>query len=76
MEWDGYRGWCKQSQLALILKKEYTKEAKYLAGSQKDRLVMPDGEMWLPMGSELTWLKGGKIRPGNEPAKYKGKKLK
>ncbi len=76
VERDGYRGWCKQSQLALILKKEYTKEVKYVAASHKDKLVFPDGEMWVPLGSELTWLKGGKMRPGNTSAKFKGKKIK
>jgi len=74
--WDGYKGWCKQSQLALIPKKEYRKEVKYLAAGHTDKLVMPEGEMWLPLGSELTWLKGGKVKPVNEVGKFKGKKLK
>ena len=74
--WDGYKGWCKQSQLAMIPKKEYNKEVKYLAATHNDKLIMPEGEMWLPLGSELTWLKGGKIKPVNEAGKFKGKKLK
>ncbi len=74
--WDGYKGWCKQSQLALIHKKEYGKEVKYLAASHKDKLIMPEGEMWLPLGSELTWLRGGKIKPVNDTGKFKGEKLK
>src|ERR1700722_1887320 len=74
--WDGYKGWCKQSQLALIHKKEYIKKAKYIATGHTDKLIMPEGEMWLPIGSELTGLKGGKIKPVNEAGKFKGKKLR
>ena len=73
--WDGYEGWCKMSQLTTIQKKEYRKDVKYLAGSHKDKLIMPHGEMWLPMGSELAGLKGGKIKPAHETGRYKGKKL-
>jgi hypothetical protein len=73
--WDGYEGWCKQSQLATIQKKEYRKEAKYLAATHTDRLVMPEGDLWLPMGSNLM-LKGGKIKVLHETGKFKGKKLK
>ncbi len=74
--WDGYEGWCKYSQLADIPKKEFRKETKYLAGSHSDRLIMPAGEMWLPLGCDLTGLKGGKIKPTHEAGKYKGAKLR
>jgi hypothetical protein len=74
--WDGYEGWCKQSQLATITKKEHRKEVKYLAASHTDKLVMPAGAMWLPLGCELFGYKGGKIKPVNEIGKFKGKKLK
>lgn len=74
--WDGYEGWCKQSQLAIIQKKEYRKGAKYMAGALNNRLAIPSGDMWLPLGSDLISLKGGKLKPTNEPAKYKGKKIK
>lgn len=74
--WDGYEGWCKRSQLATIQKKEYRKEVKYLAATHNDKLIIGDGEMWLPLGSELTGMKGGKIKPVNEVGKFKGKKLK
>ncbi len=73
--WDGYQGWCKRSQLTTIQKKEYRKEIKYLTATHSDKLIMETGEMWLPLGSELAGLKGGKIKPVNEAGKFKGKKL-
>jgi hypothetical protein len=74
--WDGYEGWCKRSQLATFKnKKEYRKEVKHLAASHNDKLIMADGEMFLPLGSELTGLKAGKMTPVNVPGKFKGKKL-
>lgn len=69
--WDDYEGWCKISQLTEIQKKEYRKEPKFLASGHQGRLVMPDGNMLLPLGSE-PGVKGGKLPHG----KYKGKKLK
>jgi cell wall-associated NlpC family hydrolase len=74
--WDGYEGWCKQSQLIDVPKKEYKKETKYLAASHNDKLIMPEGEMWLPLGSDLAGLKGGKIKLVKQAGKFKGKKLK
>jgi gamma-D-glutamyl-L-lysine dipeptidyl-peptidase len=72
---DGYEGWCKQSQLKTIPKKDYKKAVKYLSANNHGHLVMDDGETWLPLGSELTYLKGGKINPFNGVGKFKGKKL-
>lgn len=74
--WDGYEGWCRQSQMATTTKKEYRKEVKYLAASHTDKLIMPFGAMWLPLGCELFGYKGGRIKPVNETGKFKGKKLK
>ena len=73
--WDGYEGWCKRSQLTTIHKKDYRKEVKYLAATHSDKLVMETGEMWMPLGSELTGLKGGAIKPVNEAGKFKGRKF-
>ncbi len=73
--WDGYEGWCKKSQLSTLTKKEHRKEIKYTAGSHTDKLIMAEGEMWLPLGSGLLGLKGGKIKVVNEQGKFKGKKL-
>lgn len=73
--WDGYEGWCKRSQLTIVQKKEFRKDAKYLAGSHGDKIVMAEGEQWMPMGSELR-MKGGKIKAGIEVGKYKGKRMK
>ncbi len=74
--WDGYEGWCKQSQLAVIQRKEYRKGAKYMAGSHNNKLAMESGDMWLPLGSDLVALRGGKTIPVSEKGKYKGKKIK
>jgi len=74
--WDGYEGWCKQSQLTTVLKREYRKEIKYITAAHTDKIVMPDGEMWLPLGSALSALKGGKLKQGTDTGKFKGKKLK
>ena len=73
--WDGYEGWCKQSQLKIVDKIEYRKAAKYLAGTHGDKLIMDEGEMWLPLGSELTGLKEGRIKTGKDSGKFKGKKI-
>ena len=73
--WDDYEGWCKLSQLKVVQKKEYSKETKYLSANHTGKLVMPEEEMLLPLGSELVSMKGGSIVPVNETGKFKGKKL-
>lgn len=73
--WDDYEGWCKQSQLTLLTKKEYRKEVKYLSGSHKGKLELPSGDMYIPFGSELD-IKGGAIAAGYETGHFKGSKLK
>lgn len=73
--WDDYIGWCKVSQLKMISKKEYRKETKYCSADHSGRIIMPAGEMLLPLGSELAGMKGGSLVPVNEPGKFKGKKL-
>jgi hypothetical protein len=74
-EWDGYEGWCRTGQVTYISNKEYRKAPKYLAAKNGDKLVFDHGEQWLPMGSDLFGLKGGKIIIMNSTGKYKGKKL-
>jgi hypothetical protein len=74
--WDDYEGWCKLSQLAVVQKKEYRKEAKQLSWSHSGKLVMTKGEMILPLGSMLHNMKGGKIGVLQEEGKFRGKKLK
>ena len=73
--WDDYEGWCKLSQLKVVQKKEYRKETKYLSGNHSGKLIMPEGETLLPLGSELVSMKAGSLVPVNEPGKFKGKKL-
>ncbi len=73
--WDDYEGWCKLSQLKVVQKKEYRKETKYLSANHSGKLVMPEGEALLPLGSELVSMRAGSLVPVNEPGKFKGKKL-
>jgi hypothetical protein len=73
--WDDYEGWCKVSQLKVVQKKEYRKETKYLSANHSGKLIMPEGETLLPLGSELVSMKAGSLVPVNEPGKFKGKKL-
>jgi gamma-D-glutamyl-L-lysine dipeptidyl-peptidase len=72
---DDYEGWCKLSQVSIIQKREYRKDAKYMAGSHRDKLIMQDGELFLPLGSELTGLKAGKLKAAHEYGRYKGKRI-
>lgn len=73
-EWDGYEGWCRFSQLAVVTAKEYRKTAKYFSTGNAGKLVFENSEMWLPAGSELVRLKKGFITPVNKAGKFKGKK--
>jgi cell wall-associated NlpC family hydrolase len=73
-EWDGYRGWCKFSQLTSVTPREYRKEGKFIAMGHNNRLALEDGTLWLPNGSDLK-MKGGKLSTGTETGKFKGKKL-
>jgi len=73
--WDGYEGWCKESQLRKVQKKEFRKPTKYLAATHKDRLVLPSGDLFLPLGAELNGAQGGNIHTLAGAGKFKGKKL-
>jgi len=76
VSWDEYEGWCKMSQLTTFNNvKEYRKAAKYMTGSHKDKLVMDNGEVSLPMGSELVAIRRSKVRVVHEWGKLKAKKL-
>jgi hypothetical protein len=59
----------------VVQKNEYRKEVKYLSANHSGKLIMPEGEILLPLGSDLISMKGGKLVPVNEPGKFKGKKL-
>ncbi|HRO42751.1 MAG TPA: C40 family peptidase [Flavipsychrobacter sp.] len=72
-EWDNYEGWCRAGQLTTIGKKEYRKTVKYISGSNSDKFVFEQSEMWVPLGSDLIETK---LILGNETGKFKGKKLK
>lgn len=68
--WDNYIGWCKLSQLTIIPKKEYQKEAKYISSTNNGKLLFEEHEQWLPLGSELYGIK----KLYEQPAKFKGKR--
>ena len=72
---DDYEGWCRIGQLTAENAKEYRKPTRYLCQSNNGRLLLPDGEMWIPAGSELRF-SGGKLNAGQESGKFRGKKLK
>lgn len=72
-EWDGYEGWCKAGQLAMISKKEYRKEVKHITYGGK--IMFEEDEMWLPVGCDLFGIKGGKVHMCAKDGKYKGKRL-
>lgn len=71
--WDDYEGWCNFSQLVILNKKEYRKPAKYLSATHTDKLLFEQGNMILPLGSELH-IKSRRILVNNAEGKYKGKK--
>jgi cell wall-associated NlpC family hydrolase len=74
--WDGYEGWCKMGQLQAIELKEFWKEAVTVSANHNGQLTMDNGgSMQLPMGSELTLLKRGKVPVGPFSGKFKGKRL-
>jgi gamma-D-glutamyl-L-lysine dipeptidyl-peptidase len=74
--WDGYEGWCKMGQLQSITLKEFWKEGITLSANHLGQLKMDNGgTMLLPIGSELTLLKKGKVPAGAFSGKFKGKKL-
>lgn len=75
LHWDDYEGWCKFGQLAIVTRKEYRKDAKFLAAKHTDKLVFDKSEQWMPMGCDLFGMKGGKITILGQTGKYKGKKL-
>jgi cell wall-associated NlpC family hydrolase len=74
-EWDGYEGWCRIGQITYVSNKVYRKAPKFFSAKNSDRLVFDDSEQWLPLGSDLFGLKGGKITIMNQSGKFKGKKL-
>ncbi|MBA3829365.1 MAG: C40 family peptidase [Taibaiella sp.] len=74
-EWDGYEGWCKTGQLALISRKEYRKAPRYWVADHYSRFIFEGSEMWLPLGADLFGMSGGKININKSAARFKGKKV-
>ncbi|MBS1771681.1 MAG: C40 family peptidase [Bacteroidetes bacterium] len=75
-EWDGYEGWCRLGQLATVTRREYQKAPKGYVANNNSKLVFDNSEQWLPLGSELYGMKGGKAVIYGNTGKFKGKKLK
>ncbi len=74
-QWDGYEGWCRVSQLQFISQKDFKKPVRQVASRHYDQLHFEESQLWLPMGSELTGLKGGKLLCNNQLGKFKGRKV-
>lgn len=75
-EWDGYEGWCRFGQLSMIPLREYRKHPKAVAFSLGSKLTYEQGEQWMPLGSDLFGIKGGRAPLNLPAAKYKGKRLR
>jgi len=67
--WDDYIGWCKLGQISIIDKKEYRKEARYIANKHHGKLQFEHDEQWIPLGSDLFGMKFL-----HKEGRYKGKK--
>lgn len=67
-EWDGYEGWCLQTQLAKITKKEYVQISRYMVTHQGGKIIFSNHQMFLPPGSNLQRKKVKLIEEGT----YKG----
>ncbi len=72
---DDYEGWCKRSQVQLISFQEYRKTATYFSGRDNSKLVTDQGEIWLPLGSELYGLRRSQITVLNLTGRFKGKRF-
>ena len=72
---DGYTGWSKHAQLTEISRREYKKPAKFISSTHNGRILLESGEMTLPLGSDLTGLSNGEIKPAFETGTFKGKKI-
>lgn len=75
-QWDHYCGWVKESQIAYISKKEYSKKTRFYCSSHSSILQNEEGAIKLPLGASLYSFKKGHITTGdNQQYKFKGKKL-
>lgn len=74
--WDGYEGWCSRGQVTALQPKLFKKPARIVCNRHWGKLILDDGEIELPAGSELTGIKSGKLMIGDHTAKFKGKKAK
>lgn len=72
--WDQYEGWCKAGQITAISSKAYYKERRKLSLNHKGQILTEAGALFLPMGAELTGMKGSKVPMGYETGQFKGRK--
>lgn len=73
--WDGYEGWCRLSQVQFMTEKDFRKPVRQVAARHYDHLHFEESNLWLPMGSELTCVKSGKLLCNNQQGKFKGRKV-
>ena len=72
--WDGYEGWCKTGQLQPISSKDFHQENHVISTSHNNRIKMPQGEVLLPLGAELTGIKKSGVPVGETIGRFKGTK--
>jgi len=70
---DAYEGWCRLSQLTIISKKDFYKDARYLVMNIGEKLLAHHAHLLLPVGAELMRTS---CEIDNVVFKYKGKKQK
>lgn len=71
-QWDEYEGWCKQSQLLIIHKREFHKASKYYVSDHNGKFIYHEAHaMWVPVGAELD---KSTFKLEGISIKYKGRK--
>ncbi len=73
--WDGYEAWCKAGQLQPISLKDFRRQPRVISLGHGGRLMMEPGELYLPLGAELTRMKGSVVPVMHAGGRFRGKKL-
>lgn len=73
--WDGYEAWCKSGQLQPVSLKDFRRQPRVISIAHGGRLIMENGEMQLPMGAELTRIKGSLVPVMQSAGRFRGRKL-
>lgn len=73
--WDGYEAWCKSGQLQPISLKDFRRQPRVISIAHGGRLLMEPGELQLPLGAELTRMKGSLVPVMHSGGRFRGRKL-